>query len=225
MKPIKLFEEFIKDDTLNETVYSSGLGGTQVYSDIKKKTIKVLETQKWQKTNEGKFAISEANKLAKIWNLKDPSQHPIWFSEYTKEANGDLKPSNFISVTALIVAVLNSMFKPVSVEWLDSGLKRNHCFDNSIEWATQNNGTAIGGICMPKDAINQYNAESLIVHAFVKRDNKYFEVTIPNSSITNNIIYWPLTTFKLTTGDQISKQIWSLSLGIEEGVREYLLNL
>lgn len=230
MKPIKLFEEFYKESMLNETVYSTGLDGMDLYSvvgdlNIKKKTIQFLKTEKWQKTDEGKFAMGEAQKIANIWNLKDPSLHPKWFSEYTTDIDGKLKPSNFISVTALIVAVLNHLSKPVKAEWLDSGLKRNYCFDNSAQWATRNNGTPIGGICIPKSAIQTYKTDTLVVHAFVQKDNKYYEVTIPSAKVTADTIYWPLIQFDQTIGPKISKDIWSLSLGIEEGVKEYLLNL
>lgn len=230
MKHIKEFNEFINEITLNETVYSSGLGGNLIYanhinSDAKQKALQILNTHNWQKTNEGKFAISEAEKLANMWNAKDQSTQPKWFNEYKRNVNGDLTYSNFINVTTLTVVVLNKLSKQVQVEWIDTYGTRNRCFDNSANWANENSGIAIGGICMSKDAINKYYVESLVVHAFTKKDNTYYEVTFPNAKITHNNIYWPLINFNKTSGDVISKDIWSYALGIEEGVKEYITHL
>ena len=63
------------------------------------------------------------------------------------------------------------------------------------------------------------------MHAFVEKDKKYYEVTFPTASIVANVVYWPLLTIKNGGETQISQDIWSYALGIEEGVTEYITSL
>ena len=223
-KYIKLFEEF----EINETVYQLGLGGGGVYSSrgdssVKAKTISLLKSGKWERTAAGKWALEDAQRLADMWNAKDPSQIPGWIKTYATDKEGKFKPSNFISTTALIVAVLDETSKRESADWVEAGGARNQCFANSAKWAKENDGKAVGGICIPKDQLDKYSVESLVVHAFCEKDRKYYEVTFPNAGIAKNQIYWPLLTFNEKADEQeISQDIWSYALGLEDGVKEYI---
>jgi len=230
MKYFETFESFLlKESNINETVYSTGLGGDRQYSragdaSIKRKTLSILNTGKWKNTPSGKFTLTESKRLADMWNAKDPNSLPAFLKDYGKDAEGKLKESNFYSETALIVAVLDELAKRANVEWLNAGGARNQCFGNSAKWAAENEGTVIGGIAAEKDNLSKYFVESLIVHAFVEKDKKYYEVTFPPAT-TANVVYWPLLTIKSESESQVSQDAWSYALGIEEGVTEYIASL
>ena len=70
--------------------------------------------------------------------------------------------------------------------------------------------------------MNYYSVESLIVHAFVEKDRKYFDVTISTPAVVNSLIYWPLITFDDADEKKIAEDTWSYALGIEEAVKEYV---
>lgn len=224
MKYIKTFESF----SINEdTVFDTGLGGNLQYATsgdpaVKKKTLSILSSGKWMKTPSGKYAIAEAKRLTDMWNAKDPSTHPRWFSEYSKDSEGKLKESNFLSVTALIVSVLDELTKRQSATWANYQGTRSQCFRNSAEWANETGGTPIGGIVAKSEILKRYSVGELVVHAFGEKDNKYYELTFPTAGLTADIIYWPLISFKNDNELKISKDIWSYALGIEEGVGEYI---
>jgi hypothetical protein len=220
---VKLFEEY----SLNETIYQTGLGGGEMYasrgdSSVKSKTLSILKTGKWEKTESGKWALADAKRLADMWNAKDQSQWLNWFKDYSKDKEGKLEAKNFLNETAITVAVLDIMSKRESAEWLDAGGARSQCFANSIKWAEENSGKAIGGICIEKKNFTWYAHESLVVHAFCEKDKKYYEVTFPTPGLTKEVVYWPLITFGKTSEMTLSKDIWSYALGIEEGVKEYI---
>jgi len=231
MKYIKTYESFLlAESNINETVYSTGLGGDRQYARagdaaIKRKTLSILNTGKWKNTASGKYVLAEGKRLADMWNAKDSATLPAFLKDYGKDADGKLKESNFYSETALIVAVLDELTKRVNVEWLNAGGARSQCFGNSSKWAAENGGEVIGGIAAEKDNLNTYYVESLVVHAFVEKDKKYYEVTFPTASISANVVYWPLLTIKNDNENQISQDIWSYALGIEEGVTEYIASL
>jgi hypothetical protein len=230
MKYVKTFEDFQVSEgfqQLNETVYSTGLGGNLKYasggsSSAKSKTLSILKSGKWKNTPAGKFALEQADEIAKRWNDKDPAEkRPGWFKDYTVDKEGKLEAVNFISKTAVIAAVLDEITKSVEAEWIGGGGARNQCFGNASKWFEETGGKAIGGICMKKDDIGKYYAESLIVHAFGEKNGKYYEMTFPSETITKNIIYWPLITFVRADEKKISEDIWSYALGIEEAVKEH----
>ena len=229
MKYVKSFQDFQVSEgfqCLNETVYSTGLGGNLKYasggsSSAKSKTLSMLKSGKWKNTPAGKFALEQADKTAKHWNEQDPAKRPGWFKDYTVDKEGKLEATNFISVSAVIVAVLDEITKSVEAEWIEAGGARNQCFGNASKWSEETGGKAIGGICMKKDDIGKYYAESLIVHAFGEKNGKYYEMTFPSAIITKNIIYWPLITFDKAGEKKISEDIWSYALGIEEAVKEH----
>jgi hypothetical protein len=219
---IQLFEEF----TLNETIYQTGLGGGNMYSSkgdssAKSKALSILKSGKWEKSEAGKWALAEAKRLAEMWNSKDPAALPNWAKDWKLNKEGKIDESNFLSVTALTVAVLDEISKRESAEWLNAGGARNQCFANSITWAEENGGKAIGGICMEKKKFAWYSVESLVVHAFCEKDKKYYEVTFPTPDITKDAVYWPLITFGKTDERKLSQEIWSYAIGIEEAVKEY----
>lgn len=224
MKYIKTFESF----SINEgSVYDTGLGGDLQYatsgnSVVKKKTLSILSSGKWMKTPSGKYAITEAKRLADMWNAKDSNAHPRWFSEFDKDRDGRLKESNFLSKTAIIVSVLDELAKRQKAIWADYQGTRSQCFRNSAEWASETGGTPIGGIIAKSEITKRYGVGQLIVHAFGEKDNKYYELTFPTASLTADIIYWPLISFKSDNELKIAKDIWSYALGIEEGVEEYI---
>jgi hypothetical protein len=227
MKYVKTYESFLLTE---ETVYSTGLGSSRQYAKvgdaaIKRKTLAILNTGKWKNTPSGKYTIAESKRLAAMWNAEDPSKLGAWMKDYAKDADGKLKESNYYSETALIVAVLHELTKRVKVEWLNAGGARSQCFGNSSKWAAENKGKVIGGIVAEKEITNRYNVESLVVHAFVEKDKKYYEVTFPTASTVANVIYWPLLEIKNENETQISQDIWSYALGIEEGVKEYITSL
>jgi hypothetical protein len=227
MKYVKTYESFLLTE---ETVYSTGLGSSRQYAKtgdaaVKRKTLAILNTGKWKNTASGKYTIAESKRLADMWNAKDPSQLGAWMKDYAKDADGKLKESNYYSETALIVAVLDELTKRAKVEWLNAGGARSQCFGNSSKWAAENKGKVIGGIVAEKEITNRYNVESLVVHAFVEKDKKYYEVTFPTASTVANVIYWPLLEIKNENETQISQDIWSYALGIEEGVKEYITSL
>jgi len=234
MKYIKTFESFISKAEernvvlpVNETVYSTGLGGNLMYSSsgnssVKSKALSILKSNKWQKSSAGKYALEKGEKTAMRWNQEDPSKWPGWFKEYSVDKNGQLNASNFINVTAVIVAVLDEITKRVKAEWIQAGGATALCFRNASKWAENENGNAIGGICIQKDDIGDYFAEDLIVHAFGEKDKKYYEMTFPNENITKNTIYWPLIIFNEADERQIAEDIWSYALAIEEAVKEHI---
>ena len=227
MKYIKTYESFLLTE---DTVYSTGLGGDRQYArtgdaSIKRKTLSILNTGNWKNTISGKYTLTESKRLADMWNAKDSATLPAFLKDYGKDADGKLKESNFYSETALIVAVLDELTKRVNVEWLNAGGARSQCFGNSSKWAAENEGEVIGGIAAEKDSLNTYYVESLVVHAFVEKDKKYYEVTFPTASTVANVVYWPLLTIKNGGETQISQDIWSYALGIEEGVTEYITSL
>ena len=228
MKHVKTFEDFqvSNNECLNETVYSTGLGGSLKYassgdSSAKSKTFSILKSGKWKNTSAGKHALAQAEDAAKRWNDQDPAKRPGWFKDYTVDKEGKLEATNFINVSAVIVAILDEMTKSIEAEWVETGGARNQCFGNAARWAEETGGNALGGICMKKDDIGKYYVESLIVHAFGKKDGKHYEMTFPNERITKNIIYWPLITFGKADEKKISEDIWSYAMGIEEGVTEH----
>lgn len=224
MKYIKTFESF----SLNEdTVYDTGLGGVLQYATsgdplVKKKTLSILSSGKWMKTPSGKYAITEAKKIADMWNAKDPNTHPGWFSEYVKDSEGRLKESNFLSKTAIIVSLLDELTKRQTAIWANYQGARSQCFRNSAEWASETGGTPVGGIVAKSEILKRYSVEDLIVHAFGEKDNKYYELTFSSARLTDDIIYWPLISFKNDNELKIAKDTWSYALGIEEGVEEYI---
>jgi len=229
MKYVKTFEDFQVSEgfqCLNETVYSTGLGGNLKYasggsSPAKSKTLSILKSGKWKNTIAGKTALAQAEETAKRWNDEDPAKRPGWFKDYTVNKEGKLETANFISVSAVIVAVLDELAKNVDAEWVEAGGTRNQCFGNASRWADETGGNAIGCICMQKDQIGKYYVESLVVHAFGEKDGKYYEMTFPSATITKNTIYWPLITFNKAGEQKISEDIWSYALGIEEAVKEH----
>ena len=224
-KHVKLFEEFANE--INETVYQLGFDGSGKFaargdSRVKSKTLSLLRSGKWMKTESGKWAMDKANELADMWNGKDPSELPGWIKGYITDKEGKFAMKNFISETAIIVAVLDEISKRESATMESAGGARNMCFDNSAEWAKENGGKAIGGICIDKKNMNYYSVESLIVHAFVEKDRKYFDVTISTPAVVNSLIYWPLITFDDADEKKIAEDTWSYALGIEEAVKEYV---
>lgn len=225
---VKTFKEFM----LNETVYQLGIGGDGVYSNrinssIKSKTISILKSRKWERTDAGKWALENAKRLADMWNAKDPDKIPSYISKrWRYDSEGKVSMSSFISTTALIVAVLDVLSKKESAQWIQAGGTRNQCFANSIKWAQENEGKPIGGICIPKKQLGVYAVESLVVHAFSEKNRKFYEVTIPSVEVTKGLIYWPLITFdNNVTEEKVSQDIWTYALGIEEGVKEYVKNI
>lgn len=215
---------------LNETVYGLGLGGSDSYkyssegdSGIKAKTISILESGAWKKTEAGAYAIKKAKELTDMWNAKDPSERPVQMKNYAVDEEGNLKESNFIQIPALIIAVLDVMTKRISnVEWVGIKGKRNQCFQNAINYAKEIDGSPVGGIVLPKDQVGKYYTDRIIVHAFTKKANQYYEVTFPQQGITETVIYWPLVTFnKDSTEEGVATTTWSYALGIEEGIKEY----
>ena len=228
MKYIKTFEDYqvSEDFSLNETVYSTGLGGNLKYasggdSSAKSKALSILKSGKWKNTSAGKHALVYAEDTAKRWNAQDPAKRPGWFKDFTVDKEGKLEAINFISASAVIVAILEEMTKSIEAEWVKAGGARNQCFGNAARWAEEMSGNAIGGICMEKDDIGKYYVESLIVHAFGEKNGKYYEITFPSEKITKNIIYWPLIAFGKTKEKKISEDTWSYALGIEEAVKEH----
>jgi len=224
-KHIKLFEEFANE--INETVYQLGFDGSGKFaargdSRVKSKVLSLLRSGKWMKTDSGKWAMDKANELADMWSSKDPAELPGWIKSYSTDKEGKFKMSNFISKTAIIVAVLDEISKRESATMESAGGARNMCFGNSAEWAKNNDGKAIGGVCIDKKNMNYYSVESLIVHAFVEKGGKYFDVTISAPAIVNSLIYWPLITFDNADEKKIAEDTWSYALGIEEAVDEYL---
>ena len=224
MKYIKTFESF----SINEdTVFDTGLGGNLRYATsgdptVKKKTLAILSSGKWMKTPSGKYTITESKRIADMWNAKDPSTLPNWMSDYAKNAEGKLKESNFLSVTAIIVSVLDELTKRQNATWADYQGTRAQCFRNSAEWANETGGTPIGGIVAKSEILKRYGVEELVVHALGEKDKKYYELTFPTASLTADIIYWPLISFSNDNELKISKDTWSYALGIEEGVEEYI---
>ncbi len=231
MKFIKTYESFLlTESNINETVYDIGLDGRFQYArigdpSVKRKTLSILNTAKWKNSISGKFTLAESKRLADMWNAKDINTLPGFIKDYNKDAEGKLKESNFYSETALTVAVLDELTKRSNVEWLNAGGARSQCFGNSLKWATENKGLVVGGICANKDILNRYSVDSLIVHAFVGKDKKYYEVTFPTANTVADVIYWPLLAIKDKNETQISQDIWSYALGIEEGVIEYITSL
>ena len=228
MKYVKLFEEFVNE--INETVYQLGLGGGGKFgargdSRVKSKVLSLLRSGKWMKTEAGKWAMEDAQRLTDMWNSKDPSELPGWMKSYSTDKEGKFKMSNFMKETAIIVAVLDETTKREKVIMESAGGARNMCFGNSAAWAKENGGKAIGGICMPQDKMKYYSAESLVVHAFVEKDRKYYDVTIATPAIVNSLVYWPLITFDNADEKTIAEDTWSYALGIEEAVKEYIANL
>ena len=222
MKLVKSYEQFIAEAGFK--------GGERQYSRvgdvaIKRKTLSILNTGKWKNTVSGKYTLAEGKRLADTWNAKDSATLPVFLKDYGKDDEGKLKESNFYSKTALIVAVLDELTKRANVEWLNAGGARNQCFGNSSKWAAENEGEVIGGIAAEKDIFTSYSVESLVVHAFVEKDKKYYEVTFPTASTVANVIYWPLLAIENGSETQISQDIWSYALGIEEGVTEYIASL
>lgn len=214
---------------LTETVYGVGLGGGGVYSSkgdpsTKAKTISILKSGAWKNSEAGKFAIKQSKELADYWNSKDPESWPAWFKrDYAFDEEGKLKEINFLSIPALIVAVLDQMTNRVSAEWVGIKGKRNQCFQNAINWALEIGGNPVGGIVLPKEQVGKYYVDRIIVHAFTEKAGQYYEVTFPEKGITDNVIYWPLITFNkdTTSESKVSSTTWSYALGIEEGIKEY----
>ena len=224
MKHVKLFEQFLSE--LNETVYQLGFDGSGMYasrgdSRVKSKTLALLKSGKWMKTESGKWAVEEGKRLADMWNSKDRSAWPIWLKSYPMDKDGKLNTKGFINKTAVIVAVLDEISKrEKATADPDKGAHR-FCFGNSADWSKKNGGQAIGGICMRQDATKFYSPESLVVHAFVKKSGKYYDVTVAPGIVTS-LIYWPLITFDDADEMKIAKDTWSYALGIEEAVEEYI---
>lgn len=231
MKFVKTYESFLlTESNINESVYDTGLDGRFQYSragdaSIKRKTLSILNTGKWKNTISGKYTITESKRLADMWNAKDPNAIPAFIKDYSKDNEGKLKESNFYSETALTVAVLDELVKRANVEWLNAGGARSQCFGNSLKWVAEHKGIVVGGICAKKDILTRYSVDSLVVHAFVEKDKKYYEVTFPTASTSADVIYWPLLTIKDKNETQISQDVWSYALGIEEGVTEYIASL
>jgi len=229
MKYVKTFEDFQVSEGfqyLNETVYSTGLGGNVFYaskgdSSIRSKTLSMLKSGKWKNTAAGKTALTNAEESANHWNAQDPAKRPGWFKDFTVDAEGKMSSSNFISIQAVIVAILDELVKSVEAEWIEAGGTRNQCFGNAARWSEETGGKAIGGICMQKDEIGKYYGECLVVHAFGEKGGQYYEMTFPSAAITKNTIYWPLITFNKAGEKKISEDIWSYALGIEEAVKEH----
>jgi hypothetical protein len=227
MKYVKTFESFLNENFLFETVYQLDMGGRGNYGSIdnsvKNKVIAILKSGKWMKTEAGKTAVNDAKENAEHWNSKDPSSRPAWAQkEWKFSKDGKVEESTFLKPTALIVAVLDEMTKREIATWINAGGSRNQCFGNAAKWAEENGGNAIGGICMKKDSIGKYYAESLVVHAFGEKEGKYYEMTFPTEGLTKDIIYWPLISLSKTNEKTLSQDIWSYALGIEEGVKEYI---
>jgi hypothetical protein len=227
MKYVKTYESF---NPLNETIYSTGLGGNLMYaksgdSAVKRKTLSILKTSKWMKTPVGKSALAEADRLANMWKEKDPSTWPGWFKDYKKDAEGFITSSNFLSQTALTVCVLDEISKREKATWVNAQLQRSQCFGNATVWAAENDAKTIGGIVLEKKNLNTLYSDSLVVHAFCEKGNKYYEVTFPTPGITADVIYWPLITFSNPNEMKVAEETWSYALGIEEGVQEYLTSL
>jgi hypothetical protein len=229
MKYIKTFKDFQVSEGfqyMNETVYSTGLGGNVKYasggsSSAKSKTLSILKSGKWKNTLAGKTALAQAEENAKHWNDQNPTKRPGWFKDFTVDKEGKLEAVNFISKTAVIAAVLDELVKNVDAEWVEAGGAGNQCFGNASRWADETGGNAIGCICMQKDEIGKYYGECLVVHAFGKKDGKYYEMTFPSARITKNTIYWPLITFYKAGEMKIAEDTWSYALGIEEAVKEH----
>ncbi len=224
-KHIKMFEEFANE--INETVYQLGFDGSGKFaargdSRVKSKVLSLLRSGKWEKNEAGKWAMDEAKELAEMWSAKDPAELPGWMKSYSTDKEGKFKMGNFISKTAIIVAVLDEISKRESATMESAGGARNMCFGNSAEWAKNNDGKAIGGICIDKKNMNYYSVESLVVHAFVEKGRKYYDVTITAPAIVNSLIYWPLITFDNADEKKIAEDTWSYALGIEEAVDEYV---
>jgi hypothetical protein len=191
-------------------------------SSVKNDTLSILKSGSWTKTEAGKTAIDNAKKSAELWNSKDSSNRPAWSKEWKTSKDGKIKESNFIDLSALIVAVLDKISKRKSAIWINAGGARNQCFGNASRWAEETGGNAIGGICMNKNSIGKYSVESLVVHAFGEKGGTYYEMTFPTESLTKEIIYWPLISLSKTNEKTLSHDIWSYALGIEEGVKEYI---
>jgi hypothetical protein len=230
VKRIPNFNQFLTESSINETVYNSGLGGDLVYSktgdsSIKRKTIGILKSKKWMKTQVGKNMLDEADRLANMWKERNPSTWPIHFKDYKKDADGFVKPSNFIKATGLIVCVLDEISKRENATWVDAKLRRGHCFGNATEWAFKNEAKTIGGIIIETGNLNILSTESLVVHAFCEKGNNYYEVTIPTPGRTAEVIYWPLITYSNPNEMKVAEETWSYALGIEEGANEYLNSL
>jgi hypothetical protein len=224
-KHIKLFEEFANE--INETVYQLGFDGSGKFaargdSRVKSKVLSLLRSGKWEKNEAGKWAMDKAKELADMWNSKDPAELPGWIKSYSTDKEGKFKMNNFISKTAIIVAVLDEISKRESATMESAGGARNMCFGNSAEWAKNNDGKAIGGICIDKKKMAYYSPDSLVVHAFVEKGRKYYDVTITAPAIVNSLIYWPLITFDNADEKKIAEDTWSYALGIEEAVDEYI---
>lgn len=232
MKPTKTFEEWkvskesFCDKNINETVFSTGLGGNlnygnQINNKTKLEVINWLKTEKWQKTEPGKFAINQAKELSKMWNNKGADNLPLWAKEWSVK-DGIIEDRNFLSVTALIVAYLDNITKRQSATWIDSGLQQNLCFRNAIQWSNENDTIPVGGIIIERKNLKTYYVESLVCHAFVEnKQQKFIEVTAPRIK-TEGLIYWKLFEY---TGDHVnefSELIWNEAISIEEGVKEYI---
>lgn len=236
MNKLFTFAEFISDmkitNSINETVFSSGLGGNLNYNkklNIKTKTdvINWLKTKKWQKTEPGKFAINQSTELSKSWNEKGVDNLPTWAKDglyaWTIK-DGIIEDKNFLYETPLIVAYLDYITKRQSAKWVDSGLQQNLCFRNAIQWSKENDTIPIGGIIIENENLKTYNVESLICHAFVEnKQQKFIEVTAPRIK-TTGLIYWKFFEYTSDYENEFSELIWNKAISIEAGVKEYIKN-
>lgn len=223
---IKNFNDWVNEST----TYSTGIGSdnyvysTKINNDFYNKCHKILTSEIFKKTNEGKYAFTEAYRLSKMWNTRSKDSWPVWAKsgEYAwkLDTKGNVKAQNFISIPKLIIAVSKEITIPVKCQFTNHERLVGKCFENSINWTRKNNGEAIGGICTKAD-LEHLNIGTIIIHAFCKKRDIYYEVTF-NKENTEKMIYYPLFKYAGNSDVEFAELSWIYGNSIEKAVHDYI---